>query len=150
MRWGTESEPLARSAYEADTGLLVTEVGLIIHPVISMAGASPDGVVSETGLIECKCPDTKTHIETILSDAAPQKYIPQMQWQMACTKRAWCDWVSFDCRMPPDMQMVERRVQRDPILIADMERAVTTFLQEVDETIADLVKRFRTVAEAAE
>ena len=140
MRWGTDSEPLARAAYEADTGLLVAEVGLIDHPEIAMAGASPDGMVSGIGLIECKCPDTKTHIETILSGAAPQKYIPQMQWQMACTDRAWVDFVSFDPRMPMAQQLFIKRVERDDKYIREtLEPEVVRFLDEVEKTVEQLL-----------
>ena len=140
MRWGTESEPLARAAYEADTGLLVAEVGLIDHPEIAMAGASPDGMVSSSGLIECKCPDTKTHIETILSGSAPSKYIPQMQWQMACTGREWCDFVSFDPRMPMAQQLFIKRVDRDDKYINDtLEPEVVRFLDEVEKTVEQLL-----------
>lgn len=138
MKWGTECEPLARAAYEAEFGLLVEEVGMIPHPAIAMAGASPDGLVSIDGLIEIKCPETKSHIDTMLSGEAPAKYIPQMQWQMACTGRAWVDFVSFDPRMPADMQMFVRRVLRDDNLIREYEAEVTRFLAEVDETVSRL------------
>lgn len=138
MKWGTECEPLARAAYEAEFGLLVEEVGMIPHPTIAMAGASPDGLVSIDGLIEIKCPETKSHIDTMLSGEAPAKYIPQMQWQMACTGRAWVDFVSFDPRMPADMQMFVRRVLRDDNLIREYEAEVIRFLAEVDETVSRL------------
>lgn len=138
MKWGTECEPLARAAYEAEYGLLVTETGMVQHPRISMAGASPDGFVSIDGLIEIKCPETKSHIDTILSGEAPSKYIPQMQWQMACTGRAWCDFVSFDPRMPADMQMFVRRVLRNDDLIKAYEVEVVSFLEEVDATVLKL------------
>lgn len=138
MKWGTECEPLARAAYEAEYGLLVAETGMVTHPRIPMSGASPDGLVSIDGLIEIKCPETKSHIDTILSGEAPSKYIPQMQWQMACTGRAWCDFVSFDPRMPADMQMFVRRVLRDDDLINAYEAEVTRFLGEIDETISKL------------
>lgn len=138
MKWGTECEPLARAAYEAEFGLLVEEVGMIPHPTIAMAGASPDGLVSIDGLIEIKCPETKSHIDTMLSGEAPAKYIPQVQWQMACTGRAWVDFVSFDPRMPADMQMFVRRVLRDDNLIREYEAEVIRFLAEVDETVSRL------------
>lgn len=138
MKWGTECEPLARAAYEAEYGLLVTETSMVTHPHISMSGASPDGLVSIDGLIEIKCPETKAHIDTILSGEAPSKYVPQMQWQMACTGRAWCDFVSFDPRMPADMQMFVRRVLRDDELIKAYEVEVVAFLKEVDETVTKL------------
>lgn len=138
MKWGTECEPIARAAYEAEYGLLVTEVAMIQHPRIPMAGASPDGLVSIDGLIEIKCPETKAHIDTILSGEAPAKYIPQMQWQMACTGRAWVDFVSFDPRMPDDMQMFVRRVLRDDDLIKTYEAEVIRFLDEVEDTVNKL------------
>ena len=140
MQWGTESEPLARAAYEAETGLMVDEVGLINHPSIAMAGASPDGLVGADGQIECNCPDTKTHIETILSDAAPTKYLPQMQWQMACTGREWVDFVSFDPRMPMAQQLFIKRVERDDKYIREtLEPEVVRFLDEVEKTVEQLL-----------
>lgn len=138
MKWGTECEPLARAAYEAEYGLLVGEVGMIQHPTIPNTGASPDGLVSTDGLIEIKCPETKAHIDTLLSKAAPAKYIPQMQWQMACTGRAWVDFVSFDPRMPADLQLFVCRVLRDDDLIRQYETEVRAFLAEVDATVTSL------------
>jgi putative phage-type endonuclease len=138
MKWGTDCEPLARSAYEAETGMLVTEVAMINHPTIEMAGASPDGLVDEDGLLEIKCPETKNHIDTILSGEAPAKYIHQMQWQMACTGRKWVDFVSFDPRMPADMQIFIKRVERDDDLIAAYEAEVIKFLGEVANTVEQL------------
>jgi len=138
MKWGTDCEPLARAAYEAEFGLLVTEVGMVPHPTIPMSGASPDGLVSTDGLIEIKCPETKAHIDTLLSKAAPAKYIPQMQWQMACTGRAWCDFVSFDPRMPADLQMFVCRVLRDDELIRTYEAEAVSFLAEVEATVTQL------------
>lgn len=150
MEWGNETEEKARDFYAFMRNIEPVAVGLVIHPTIEMAAASPDRLIGDDGLLEVKCPNSATHIATLRGAPIDPDYIKQMQWQMACTERDWCDWVSFDPRLPPDMQMVVRRVKRDPVLIADMQRAVTTFLQEVDEAIADLVKRFRTVAEAAE
>ena len=138
MKWGTDCEPLARAAYEAERGVFVIETGMIHHPTIAMSGASPDGLVMADGLLEIKCPETKAHIETVLSGKAPSKYVPQMQWQMACTGRAWCDFVSFDPRMPADMQIFVTRVTRDPGAIAEYEAEVIRFLVEVDDTVAKL------------
>lgn len=138
MKWGTDCEPLARAAYEAETGNLVTEVAMIQHHSIAMAGASPDGLIGNDGLLEIKCPETKTHIDTILADKAPAEYIMQMQWQMACTKRQWVDFVSFDPRMPSDMQIFIKRVQRDEAKIAEIEAEVNKFLAEVEQTIQKL------------
>jgi putative phage-type endonuclease len=139
MQHGTETEPMARMAYEAETGLMVSEVAMIEHPTITMSGASPDGLVGEDGLVEIKCPNTSTHIATLLADKAPSVYIPQMQWQMACTGRQWVDFVSFDPRMPEDMQLFIKRVPRDNALIAEYEAEVVKFLAEVQETVDKLV-----------
>ena len=140
MKWGTDCEPLARAAYEAEFGVLVDEVGMIQHPSIEWAGASPDGLVGADGLLEIKCPSTKTHIDTLLSGEAPSQYLPQMFWQMACTGRAWCDFVSFDPRLPVDLQLFVKRFPRDDARIASMEMEVRAFLREVDETITNLRK----------
>jgi len=140
MKWGTECEPLARAAYEADTGLMVLEVGMVPHPRIAMTGASPDGLVGADGLLEIKCPETKSHIATILSKAVPSQYIPQMQWQMACTGREWVDFVSFDPRMPADMQLYIKRIPRSLELIGDYEKEVEAFLAEVAATVDQLIE----------
>ena len=138
MQWGTDTEPQARMAYEAHKSVLVDEVGFIDHSSIAMFGCSPDGLVGGDGLIEIKCPNSKTAIETILSGKAPSKYIPQMQTQMAVTGRAWCDFVSFDPRLPEDLQLFVVRVNRDDEYIANLEKEVSAFLQEVDETVTKL------------
>jgi putative phage-type endonuclease len=145
MQHGTETESMARMAYEAETGLIVTEVAMIQHPAIEMSGASPDGLVGEDGLVEIKCPNTSTHIATLMADKASSQYIPQMQWQMACTGRAWCDFVSFDPRMPEDMQLFIKRVPRDEALIAEYESEVVKFLAEVRETVYKLIQLRRGV-----
>jgi putative phage-type endonuclease len=148
MRWGTEQEPAARLAYEFREEVEVVQVGFVIHPRIEMAGASPDGLVCDDGLVEIKCPNTATHIDTLLGQAVPAKYATQMQWQMACTGRQWCDFVSFDPRLPVDMQMFIRRVNRDADLIADLEAEVEAFLRELDDKVARLRGLYST-AEAA-
>lgn len=135
MQRGTELEPLARAAYEAATGQLVEEVGLIDHPTIPMAGASPDGLVGDDGLLEIKCPKSATHLETLLSGKADGRYIHQMMWQMACTGRAWVDFVSYDPRFPDESQMFVCRVNRDAKAIAELEAEVSAFLGEVDEIV---------------
>lgn len=137
MDWGIATEPQARAAYESHTGELVTEVGFIKHPSIQFSGASPDGVVL-CGLVEIKCPNTATHIDTLIAQAAPAKYIPQMQWQMACTGAEWCDFVSFDPRMPERLQLFVVNVKRDDESIKIMEEEVMKFLAEVQDTITKL------------
>jgi putative phage-type endonuclease len=135
MQWGTDTEPQARASYELENGIDVLQSGLIIHPEIAMLGASPDGLVGEDGLIEIKCPNTATHIETLLSKKVEGKYNTQMQVQMACTGRKWCDFLSFDPRMPAQMQMWSMRVHRDDAYIADIEAEVERFLEELDAKV---------------
>jgi putative phage-type endonuclease len=139
MQWGTETEPLARLSYEVAQNVLVDEVGFIPHPSIIMAGASPDGLVGDDGLLEIKCPNTATHIETLLSQSVPGKYNTQMQFQMACTGRKWCDFVSFDNRLPNELQLFVKRVPRDNEFIKQMEDEVVKFLNELDIKIAQLM-----------
>ena len=146
MQWGIDTEPQARAMYELETGNGVVECGFYDHPEITMTGASPDGLVGLDGLIEIKCPNTATHIATLRGAEIEGKYIKQMQWQMACTGTTWCDFVSFDPRLPDEMQMHVRRVERDDDLISDIASHVTEFLAEVDEAIADLTTRYRKAA----
>jgi putative phage-type endonuclease len=140
MQHGTETEPLARAAYEALKDVLVDEVGFVPHPTIEMAGASPDGMVGEDGLIEIKCPNTATHIDTLLSQTVPGKYNTQMQFQMACTGRKWCDFVSFDNRLPEELQLFVMRVPRDEVFIRLIEAEIVQFLAELDDKINKLMK----------
>lgn len=140
MQWGTETEPFARSAYEVAEGILVDSVGLVLHPTIDRAAASPDGLAGD-GLLEIKCPKTSTHLQYLLDGVAPAKYQPQMLWQLACTERPYCDFVSFDPRLPSDLQLFKVRFERDDKRIAEMEAAVLAFLAEVDATIAKLNER---------
>jgi putative phage-type endonuclease len=144
MQWGTDCEAEARAAYQFETGTVVTKVGFIPHPAIAMAGASPDGMIGDMGLLECKCPNTATHIDTLRGGSVPGKYVTQMQWQMACTGRQWCDFVSFDPRMPESMRLFVKRVPRDGNCIAELETQVRQFIRELDETVADLRSRYET------
>ena len=142
MQWGTETEPLARSAYEALHGLLVEEVGFVQHPKFEQAGASPDGLVGLFGMLEVKCPNTATHIDTLLSQSVPAKYITQMQWQMRCCERQWCDFVSFDPRLPQKLQLFVKKVEFDPTYVAMLEEEVTQFLAELDSKLGKLRMKY--------
>jgi putative phage-type endonuclease len=142
MQWGVDTEPQARAMYELETGRDVVEVGFIDHPVIAMSGASPDGLVGEAGLVEIKCPNTATHIETLRGAAIDKKYVLQTQWQMACTGRQWCDFVSFDPRLPSAMQLYVARVERDATLIAAMESEVASFLAEINKAEEELRAKY--------
>lgn len=140
MQWGTDQEPFARAAYEVATGVMVEETGLVDHPTIPMAGASPDGLVGEDGLVEIKCPNTATHIDTLLTQTVPAKYITQMQFQMACTGRQWCDFASFDPRMPQKAQLFVKRVMRDEAFIKEIELEIKKFLSETSAKVEQLNK----------
>lgn len=141
MQWGTDHEPDARDAYSFRADVDVEEVGFVDHPTLD-AGASPDGLVGADGLVEIKCPNTATHIETLLNGTIADKYHVQMQWQMACTGRLWCDYVSYDPRMPENMRLFVQRVERDPLRIAELESEVCAFMQEVGATVTRLRARY--------
>lgn len=142
MQWGTDNEAEARMAYEFRTDATVEQVGFILHPTIDMAGASPDGLVLTDGLVEIKCPNTATHIETLLTGSIPGKYETQMLWQMACTGRSWCDFASFDPRLPEEMRLFVKRFDRDDKRISEMEEQVREFLFELDTTVRRLSERY--------
>lgn len=138
MMWGVEQEPVARAAYEFLRDVTVDQVGFIPHPRFSQSGASPDGLVGDKGCVEFKCPMTATHVRTILAQDMPEEYGPQVQWQMACTGRSWCDFGSYDPRVPDEMKLFLVRIARDDAEIAVMERQVGEFLAELDERLARL------------
>jgi putative phage-type endonuclease len=146
MQWGTEKEPEARAAYCFRQDVDVMEVGFVDHPQVAMSGASPDGLIGEDGLLELKCPQSATHIETLLGQSVPAKYIYQIQWQIACTGRAWCDFMSFDPRLPASMQVFIQRVPRDDEFIAELEREVSAFLAEVEDTVSRLQATYERAA----
>jgi putative phage-type endonuclease len=138
MQHGTETEPLARAAYSASRGVLVDLAEFCPHPAIEAAGASPDGYVDDDGLVEIKCPNTATHIETLLGCDVDRKYVLQMQFQMACTGRKWCDFVSFDPRMPEHLSLYVQRIHRASELISEIEGEVRKFLDELDSKVSAL------------
>lgn len=138
---GTATEPLARVAYKLKHNRDVIDIAFVEHPTIEWFGCSPDGLVGEDGLIEIKCPNTTTHLDWMEAGKAPSKHIPQMMAQMACTGRKYCDFVSFDPRLPEDLQLFVVRVKRDQEYIDNMEAEVKKFLNEVEETINKLKER---------
>lgn len=144
MQWGLDTEGHAREAYEFRTDAEVLPGGFVLHPTIIMSGASPDGLIGDLGLVEIKCPNTATHIETLTEQGVPAKYATQMQWQMACTGRRWCDFISFDPRMPESMRLFVARAQRDDARIEELEGHVRDFLVELDRKIGELNSIFAT------
>lgn len=148
MEHGTLTEPQARAAYEWEAGVMVEQIGLVAHPTINQCSASPDGLVGDDGLVEIKCPNSATHIETLIEGKVPGKYVTQMQFQMACTGRLWCDYVSFDPRVPELMQLFVQRVMRDDELIAELEKAVRVFLAELAGKVETLQTKYQIEAAA--
>lgn len=142
MQHGTDTEAEARSAYSFYRNVDVAYVAFVPHSSIDLCGASPDGLIGEDGLVEFKCPNTATHIDTLLGSAIPSKYVTQMQWQMECTGRQWCDWVSYDPRLPEHMRLFVSRVARDEAFLSDTGKAVRAFMLELDDRLATLRERF--------
>lgn len=141
MQWGIDQEPFAVTAYENETGLFVKDVGLVDHPAISMSGASPDGLVGKPGQLEIKCPSTTTHLNTILAQEVPAEHIPQITWQLACTRREWCDFVSYDPRLPEHLQLFIKRVYAKDLDISGVEMQVIAFNRVVDSAMNQLAKK---------
>ena len=138
MLWGVDKEEEARIAYSFLTGRNVVEVGLYKHPTIIGSHASPDGLVDDDGCLEIKCPNSATHIETLKNNQVAHKYLLQMQWQMACADRQWCDFVSFDPRMPDHLMLYVQRIERDADMQAYLETEVAQFLNEVEADVNEL------------
>jgi putative phage-type endonuclease len=142
MQWGTDTEPRARLVYAMMTDAEVGQCGLIQHPTIPLSCASPDGLIGDDGLLEIKCPNSATHIETLLSETVPGRYVTQIQWQLACSDRAWCDFVSFDPRLPGEMQLFVQRVRRDDAVIRELATQIEVFLSEVADTVSQLQTKY--------
>jgi len=138
MQWGTDTEPLARAQYELKTGNMVNQIGFVVHPTIEQAGASPDGLVGEDGLIEIKCPNTATHLDTLVEQKVPSKYITQMTWQMLCTSRKYCDFVSYDPRLPENLQLFVQRIELDTDYAKKLEAEVVKFLSDLNVKVNKL------------
>ncbi|MCB2253454.1 MULTISPECIES: lambda exonuclease family protein [Pseudomonas] len=143
---GVELEPFACMAYEADKGLMVVETGLVMHPSIPGFGASPDGLVGDDGVLEIKCPNTATHIATMQSERHDPQYEWQMLAQMACTGRAWADFVSYDDRLPEPLQYVCHRFERDFKRIREMESEIKAFLEELSDLEKEMRERMKEAA----
>lgn len=142
MQWGKDNEAQARAMYCFASGNAVHEIGLARHPSIEGTHASPDGLIDPEGCLEIKCPNSATHIETLTGSPIADRYIKQMQWQMEICDRQWCDFVSFDPRVPEEMQLHVQRVERDEGFIDTMRAEIAEFIGEVDKTVADLRARY--------
>ncbi len=146
MAYGTECEPEARFAYALKQGVEIEEVGFIAHPTIEMAGASPDGLVGKDGLCEIKCPQSSAHLDRWLGAKIDQAYMDQMMFQMACTGRQWCDFVSYHRDAPEEMQLHITRIMRDDKAVAKLDIEVEQFLIDLDATVDLLRKRYMEAA----
>lgn len=146
MLQGTAREPEARLLYEMVKGSEVEQVGLVEHPSITGSHASPDGLIGDTGLIEIKCPLPAAHLDTLLGETISNDHLVQMHWQMACTGRVWCDYVSFNPDFPTRMQLWIKRVHREPSLIAGLEREIATFIKDVEAKVLKLSRRYAVAA----
>src|SRR5262245_57027341 len=142
MQRGIEMETQARNAYQFYRDVDIVAVGFIDHPSIAMSGCSPDGLVGDDGLVEFKCPATHTHIATLRGDPITNEYLAQVHWQMVCTERSWSDWVSFDPRLPFEMQMFIQRIGASDAVQQLMENDARMFLAEVDATVAALREQY--------
>lgn len=144
LRWGKEHEDEARGSYAFLTNLPVIQVGLIRHPTILHAHASPDALIGDEGGLELKCPTSAVHLRTLLEDAIPEEHLPQVYWNLACAgpKRRWWDFVSYDPRFPPDMRMFVRRVERDDAVIEALEAEAKSFLEELEGKLGQLRERY--------
>jgi putative phage-type endonuclease len=145
MQRGTDLEPIARSAYEVDKGVMVQECGFVPCPMIEMAGASPDGLVGDDGLVEIKCPNTAQHVEFLRTGKIDSGYELQMLFQMMCTGRKYCDFVSFDDRMPEELQYKCVRMNYDNNRAMEIITEVSKFLEE----LADLETEMKSMMRAA-
>jgi putative phage-type endonuclease len=146
MQRGTDMEPIARSAYEVDKGVMVKECGFVPCPLIEMAGASPDGLVGSDGLVEIKVPNTATHVDFLRTGNIDSGYQLQMMFQMMCTGRKWCDFVSFDDRLPEPLQYKCVRLMFDEEVAASIHKEVTAFLAELDALEAEMLEKMRRIA----
>lgn len=135
MQRGVDFEPLARAAYEVQTGSLVIETGFWHDDNM---GASPDGLIDDDGISEIKCPNFANHITYLKNKKIPSKYMPQVQFQMFVTNRQWCDFVSYAPEMPANLQLFICRVARDDAYIADMVEEIEKFLEEVNKEVDEL------------
>ncbi len=138
VQWGKEHESDARATYELKMGVLVDVMGFVMHPTIDRFGCSPDFLVGDVGMGQIKCPDTATHIEWIRQGSVPLEHVPQMLAEMACCERDWCDFVSYDCRLPEPYQLFVRRLCRDEKLVTTLEVEVQHFNSEIDDVLAEL------------
>ena len=141
MQQGIEREPEARTLYSVVKGHDVDEVGIVPHPTIKSSHASPDGYVGERGLVELKCPEARAHMKLLDDGSIPNDHAVQMAWQLCCTGRDWCDYVSYNPDLPIKLQLFIRRVPRDEARNRELEREIARFVEEIDRKVEKLSRR---------
>lgn len=146
MLRGSDVEAQAKASYSLMHGVDLVDGEFDPHPTIDNSGASPDTLIGNDGLAEFKCPKSGTHIDTLLDEKIDRSYILQMQWQMACTGRKYCDFVSFDPNFPVDMQLFVQRIKRDDVVISEIEAEVRKFLAELAGKIGVLNAKYAVAA----
>lgn len=147
MQWGVDNEPGARKRHEFENLIDVDEVGVIKHPTILWAHYSPDGLIGDDGLLEIKCPNTATHLLTLENEIIDAKYITQMQWGLCVTGRSWCDYVSYDPRLPHKASYFQKRIYRDEAFISNLENEIISFIAELDDMVVRFIDKYGPVNE---
>jgi putative phage-type endonuclease len=146
MQRGIDLEPVARSAYELERDAMVDQVGFVLHPDHPYTGSSSDGLVGDAGMVEIKCPNTAQHIACIAAGKYDSKYYPQMQHQMWVADRGWCDFVSFDDRLPDALQLFVCRVPRDGKFITGMAADILAFVTELNQLEQSMLNKMERAA----
>jgi hypothetical protein len=126
---GQELEPEARDFYEFETGRTTQAVGFVYRDEARMVGCSPDWLVGDDGLGELKCPKAGTHIKHLLGGEVPKGYVPQTQFALWVTGRAWIDFMSYHPNLPPFIA----RVEPDEKWQAALDEHMPTFVGELLE-----------------
>lgn len=133
MLRGQEDEIYARAAY-SDHYAPATETGFITNDQWGFTiGYSPDGIVGDDGLIECKSRYGKYQVQTIASNEVPEEYVLQLQTGLMVTGRKWIDFISYSGGLP----MFVKRVEPDLNMQAKIIAAATAFEERVSEIVAD-------------
>lgn len=141
MLRGRDQQPHACAAYEAATGNIVGPEMFVTHPTIEWAGATPDGTIDDDGLVEFKAPLAHNFVDWSLDGGVPEQHIAQLQWQLACTRRAWVDFCAYCPEIPGPAGIMIVRYQPTAAEIAAIEDKVRDFLAQVESAFTSLTQR---------
>lgn len=146
--WGTMCEPVALVEYQHRSGKKVEESPFLDHPEIDRVGCSPDGlVVGESGIIEIKCPfNGINHLNS--AKMMPSEHIPQVQGNMWVTGAQYCDFISFDPRLPEKYQLIVHRIERDHEFIDLLTEESVKFLTEFNKQLVTIKEYFNESADS--